>query len=213
MPAPLPKVGTNGGGGPRGRAEGATRPYQRAALLTPQHIALHNGRMKRLNLTWGPHWSWGLMWSGSSRGWWVSVRKMQEAIFPQNPSRGVWEVGRVEGTSGGYPTFVVGAGDDSRCGQHPGASPKDTGLFWAPLMDEWGTQCWELLSGPTGTPFSLLKRFPLSARCEVPLLGPPGGTMKEDCSLCPGSTMLGWEGQSAYARSTTPFGEVCPGIT
>ena len=37
--------------------------------------------------------------------------------------------------------------------------------------------------------------------------------MKEDHGLCPGSTMLGQEGQSTYARSTTPFGGVHPGIT
>ena len=87
MPVPLPKVGTDRGGGPRGRAEGTTNPYQKAALQTPQHIALCDGRMKRLNLNWGPHQSWGLMWSGSSRGQLASARKMQEAVFQQNPQQ------------------------------------------------------------------------------------------------------------------------------
>ena len=129
----------------------------------------------------------------------------------RTPSRRVWEVGRVEGTSCGYPKLVAGPGDDSRCGCHPGARPKDMGLFWAPPMDEWDTWHWELLSGPTGIPLSLLKWFPLTARSEVPLLGPLGGTMKEDYSLHAGSTMLGWKGQSPCTRSTMPFGGVHPG--
>ena len=70
-----------------GRAEGATKPYQRVIPLTPQHIALHDGGMKRLNLTWDPHQSWRLMWSGSSRGQLAIARKRQEDIFWQNPQQ------------------------------------------------------------------------------------------------------------------------------
>ena len=54
-----PKVRTDGGGGPGGRAEGAARPNWRAAWPTPQHTALHDVRVKRLNLTWDPHQSLG----------------------------------------------------------------------------------------------------------------------------------------------------------
>ena len=85
-------------------------------------------------------------------GWWVWGR-CREPFSSRTPSRGVWKVVRVEGTSSGYPKLVAGIGDDSRCGQHPGASLKDTGLFWASPVDEWGTWHWhlhwQLLSGPT----------------------------------------------------------------
>ena len=144
-------------------------------------------------------------------GWvWGRCRRPFSHI---SPSEGVWEVGRVEGTNCGYPKLVAGAGAESRCGQCTGTSPKDMGLFWAPPMDEWAAWHWELLPCPTSIPLSLPKWFPLATRSEVPLLGHQGGTMKEDCGLCPGSAMLGWEGQSAYARSTTPFGRVCLGTT
>ena len=129
----------------------------------------------------------------------------------RSPSRRVWEIGRVEGTSCGYPKLVAEAGDNSRCAWCPGACPKDTGLFQAAPTDEWGTWHWELLSGPTGTPLSLPKIFPLTARSKVPLPGPLGGATKEDHSLCTGSTMLGQKGQSTYTRLTMPFGGVHPG--
>ena len=54
------------------------------------------------------------------------------------------------------------------------------------------------------------EKFPLAAGSNVPLPGYQGGAVGEDCSLCPGSTALGREVQSAYARSTMPPGKVCP---
>ena len=54
------------------------------------------------------------------------------------------------------------------------------------------------------------ERFPLAARSNVPLLRYQGGTVGEDYSLCPGSTVLGGEVQSTYAGSAMPLGEVCP---
>ena len=55
-----------------GGAGGTAGPCWRAVPPTPPCIALHGGRMKRLNhlsgtSTWGPHQSWGLMWNISSR--------------------------------------------------------------------------------------------------------------------------------------------------
>ena len=56
------------------------------------------------------------------------------------------------------------------------------------------------------------ERFPLATRSNVPLPGYLGGTVGEDHSLHPGSTILGGEGQYAYAGSTMPLAEVCPQI-
>ena len=56
------------------------------------------------------------------------------------------------------------------------------------------------------------EKFPLTPGSNVPLLGYQGGAVGEDCSLCPGSTVLGREVQSAYAWSTMPPGDMCPQI-
>ena len=86
------------------------------------------------------------------------------------------------------------------------------GLFWAPPMNEQNTWHRELLSGSTGTQMSPSERFPLTATSNVPLPGYQGGTVGGDYSLCPGSTVLDGEVQSAYARSTMPLGKVHPWI-
>ena len=56
------------------------------------------------------------------------------------------------------------------------------------------------------------KRFPLAVGSNVPLPGYQGGTVGENYSLCPGSTVPGGEVQSAYDGSTTPLGKVHPQI-
>ena len=82
---PFPKVGTDGRGSPGGGAEGTTRPHQGTAQPTPQHTALHDGRVKRWSLTWGPHQSWGPIWKGSSMVQQTSVKKNAGGHFPTEP--------------------------------------------------------------------------------------------------------------------------------
>ena len=87
------------------------------------------------------------------------------------------------------------------------------GLLQTSPMDEHGTCHPEVLSGPTSTPLYLPKIFPFAARPKVPLPEPLGGTLRKDCGLYTGPTMLGQKGKSAYTTLTMPLGGVCPGTT
>ena len=156
-------------------------------------------------------------WCGVVLPWasWKVWGRCRKPFSARTSCKGVWKVGIVEWTSGAYPMLVVGAGDDSRCRWHPGASPKDTwASFELPQMDEWGTQHWQLLSGPTSTSSSLPKRFPLAApNLRFPCWDLWWGTTKEDHGLHPGFTMLGHD----RANLPTPgqphlLAAVCPGI-
>ena len=63
---------------------------------------------------------------------------------------------------------------------------------------------------PLAPKFLNQKDFLLPLGSNVPLPGYQGGTVGEDYSLSPGSTVLGGEVQSAYAGSTMPLGEMHP---
>ena len=88
MPTPISRVMTNGEEGLEGGAGGTARPYKMKAIHL--HIALHSGRMNRLNQlswssTWGPHWSWGQMLTVSLESQLMSPGRMKKVIFPWNP--------------------------------------------------------------------------------------------------------------------------------
>ena len=55
---------------------------------------------------------------------------------------------------------------------------------------------------------SLPEGIPLTTKPHVPLPGYQGGTVRKDCSLCAGPTVLDGEVQPTDAGLIMPFGEV-----
>ena len=123
MPMPLPEVGTNGEG-PGGRTGGTTRLYLRAALP----IALHGGRMKRLNHLpppeLGPNVEHFLQELAGKYG--EDGRHHLPAEPPVEKYK-KWVEWR--GQMVDTPSWWWGVGEDSRGRRHPRASPRDAGLF------------------------------------------------------------------------------------